>query len=154
MEQDELACTAGRPRRWPHYVRWEPSSPSQRGTAPAIFAHIYCGQMAGVAGWIKMPLGMKVGLGPGDFASDPAPPPQEGVRAHKFSAHFYCGQTAGYIKMPLGTEVDLSPGHIVLDGDPCSSPPQKGGTAPTSTPNFRSMSIVPKQLDGSRCHLV
>jgi len=33
----------------------------------------------------------------------------------KFSAHFYCGQTAGYIKMPLGMEVGHSPGK--LDGD-------------------------------------
>ena len=31
-----------------------------------------------------------------------------------------------------------------------SSPLQKGGRAP----NFRPMSIVPKRLDGSRCHLV
>jgi len=60
----------------------------------------------------------------------------------------YCGQTVGWIKMKLGTEVGLDPGHIVLGGDP--APPQKAGTAP----NFRLMSIVPKRLDGSRCHLV
>ena len=36
-------------------------------------AHVCCGQ---TAGWIKMPLGMEVGLGPGDFVldEDPAPP--------------------------------------------------------------------------------
>jgi len=38
----------------------------------------------------------------------------------------------------------------VLDGDP--APTKKGGTAPP--PTFRSMSIVAKRLDGSRCHLV
>jgi len=34
-----------------------------------------------MAGCIKMPLGMEVGLGPGDFVlgGDPAPPPQKGA---------------------------------------------------------------------------
>jgi len=37
----------------------------------------YCGQRVG---WIKMPLGRKVGLSPGDIVldGDPAPPPQRG----------------------------------------------------------------------------
>ena len=56
-------------------------------------------------------------------------------------------QTAGWIKMPLGREVDLGLGDIVLDEDPA---PPKRGTAP----NFRTMSIVAKELDGLRCHLV
>jgi len=58
-----------------------------------------------------MPLGMEVGLGPGDFVldGDPASPPK-GAQP-PISGHVYCGQTAGWIKMPLGTEVDLSPGH-------------------------------------------
>jgi len=39
---------AGRPRPWPHCVRWGPSSPSprERGTAgcsPLFLAHLYCG---------------------------------------------------------------------------------------------------------------
>jgi len=61
----------------------------------------------------------------------------------QFSAHFYCGQTVGCIKMPLGMEAGLSPGNFVLDRDP-APPPQKGGSAP----NFQSMSIVAKRLDG------
>ena len=46
-----------------------------------------------------MPLGMEVGLGPGDFVfdGDPAYP-------------------TGWMKTPLGTEVDFNPGYIVLDG--------------------------------------
>jgi len=44
--------------------------------------------------------------------------------------------------------VGLGPSHIVSDGDP--APPPKRGTAP----DFRSMSIVAKRLDRSRCHLV
>ena len=66
-----------------------------------------------------MPLGMEVGLGPGDFVldGDPAPPPQKG-QSPQLSAHIYCGQTAGWIKMALGMEVGLSPGDFALDGDP------------------------------------
>ena len=60
----------------------------------------------------------------------------------------YCGQQAGWIKVTLGLQVGLGPGHIVLDGD--AAPVPKEGTAP----NFRPMSIVAKQLDGLRCHLV
>ena len=49
--------------------------PSQKnGTAPTHFsAHVYCGQ---TAGWIKIPLGTEVGLGPGNVVldGDPAPP--------------------------------------------------------------------------------
>jgi len=58
-------------------------------------------------GWTKMPLGIEVGLGPGDFVldGDPAPPQKRG-QSPQFSAHVYCGETAGWIKMPLGMEVD------------------------------------------------
>jgi len=54
-----------------------------------------------MAGWIKMPLGMKVGLGPGDFVldDDPAPPPQKSPP--KFLANVYCGQMAGWIKLAM-----------------------------------------------------
>jgi len=45
---------------WPHCVRCGPRSPSPKGHSPQFSAHICCDQMAG---WIKMPLGMKVGLG-------------------------------------------------------------------------------------------
>ena len=59
-----------------------------------------------------------------------------------------CGQTVGWIKMKLCMQVDLVPGHIVLDGTQLLSP--KGA----QPPNFQPMSIVAKQLNGSRCHLV
>jgi len=99
-----------------------------------------------MAGWIKMPFSMAVGIGPGDFVldGDPAPPPQKGRRApppkKTKSAHIYCGQTAGYIKMPLGMEVGLSSGDFVLDGDPHR--PQKRAEPPI----FRPMSIVTRRL--------
>jgi len=86
---------------------------------------VYCGQ---TVRWIKMKLGMQVGLGPDHIMLDgePALPPPKGHRP-QFSTHVCCGQTAGWIKMSLGMEVGLDPGHILLDGDP--APLKKGGTA-------------------------
>jgi len=37
MDQDET-WRAGRPRPWPHCVRWGPSSPSPKGQSPPIFS--------------------------------------------------------------------------------------------------------------------
>jgi len=57
-----------------------------------------------MAAWIKMSLGMELGLGPGDFVLDGEPvifPKQGRSPPPQFSAHFYCGQTAGCIKMPV-----------------------------------------------------
>ena len=85
----------GRPQPRRLCVRWRPSPlPPERGGAPSpISAHVYCGQ---TAGWVKMALGMEVGLGPGHIVLDgaPAPLPQKGVDL-QFSAHFYCRKTAG-----------------------------------------------------------
>jgi len=78
MDQD-AAWYGGRPRRWPHCVRWGPSSPPPKGAKPLPNCRpICCGQMAG---WIKMPLDMEDGLGPGDFVldGDAAPPLQKGA---------------------------------------------------------------------------
>ena len=44
-----------------------------------------------MAAWIKMPLGMEVGFGPGDFLldGDTAPPPEKGAQPPpQFSAMF------------------------------------------------------------------
>ena len=38
--------------------------PLKNGQSPQFSSHVCCGQ---TAGWIKMPLGTEVGLGPGDF---------------------------------------------------------------------------------------
>jgi len=76
---------------------------------------VYCDQ---TVAWIKMKLGVQVGLGHGHSLLDgyPSSLPQRGT-APQFSAHVYYGQTAGWIKMPLGTEVGLGPGHIVFHRD-------------------------------------
>ena len=48
--------------------------PKKEGGAPKFSAYVYCGQ---TAGWIKMVLGMEVGLSPGDLVvldGDSSPP--------------------------------------------------------------------------------
>jgi len=93
MDQD-ATWYGGRPRPRPHCARCGLSSPHQKG-AP-VFAHVCCGQ---TAGWIKMPLGTKVGLGPGRIVlhGDPsAPPPKRGT-APQFSADVYCSQTVAHL---------------------------------------------------------
>jgi len=67
---------AGRPRPWSYCVRWGTSSPSPKVKVPQFSAHVYCAQMAG---WIKMPVGMEVGLDPSDTVldGDPAPLPKK-----------------------------------------------------------------------------
>ena len=84
-----------------------------------------------MAGWIKMPLGMEVGLAARRLCVTYGPsfPSRErGQSPHNFRP-VYFGHTAGWIKMTLGMEVGLGPGHIALDGDP-APPPKKGGRAP------------------------
>ena len=78
-----------------------------------------------MAAWIKMSLGVELGLGPGDFVldGDPAPSPKGGQSPPpKFSAHVYCGQTAAWMKLVFGTKVGLIPGNSVLDGDAAPLP--------------------------------
>ena len=80
MDQD-ATWYGGRPHPRQLCVRWDPDPPPQKGgRAPKFSAHVYCGQ---TAGWIKMVLGMGVGLSPGDFVLDgyPVPLPQKGGRA-------------------------------------------------------------------------
>ena len=141
MDQDETRHA----RPCPHCVRWGPSSTSLKGAQPPkILAHICCGHMAG---WIKMPLAMEVGLGVRDivFDVDPATPIKRAHHPTKFLAHVYCGQMAGWMKTPLGTEVDLGPGHIVLDQVPA---PAKGAQ---QSPSFRPMCIVATVAHLSYC---
>jgi len=58
-------------------------SPRKRGLSAQFSVHVYCGQ---TARWIKMTLGMVVGLGPGHIVldGDPAPLPKKGDRAPNF----------------------------------------------------------------------
>ena len=151
-------------------VRWRPSPPPQKGAEPPpqFAARVYCGQ---TAGWIKMPLGTKVGISPGDSVLDghPVHLPTKGVEPPpQFSGYFYCGQTAGCIKMPLGTEVGLSPGEplpqfwahvycgttwyggrppLTRDCVRCGPSYSQKKRPHPPPPNFWTMSIVAKWLD-------
>ena len=52
------------------------------------------------ARWIKIPLGMEVGLGPGGIVLDGDPaPPRKVVQqpSPNFSAHAYCGETVAHL---------------------------------------------------------
>ena len=93
-----------------------PSKKNKSGRSPQFSAHVYCDQ---TARWIKMPLGMEVGLSPDDIvlAVDPAHPAPKGIQ------------------MALGMEVGLGPGHIVLDGDP--APPPLKEHSPQFSANIR-----------------
>jgi len=77
MDQD-ATWYGGRP--WPtrHCVRWGPAPPFPKGHSHKFSANVRCGQ---TAGWTKMPLGMEVDLGPGDFVfnGDPARPIKMGT---------------------------------------------------------------------------
>ena len=50
--------------------RWHLPPPNKGGPRPQFSVHFYCGQTAEC---IKMPLGMDVGLSPGDFVLDGEP---------------------------------------------------------------------------------
>ena len=93
----KMKLHAGRPRPWPHCVRCGPSSPSPKTAQPPpqFSADFYCGQ---TAGWIKMPLGMGVGLGPSHIMldGDPVPFPKRNAAPH-FSADVYCGHTVAHL---------------------------------------------------------
>jgi len=69
MDQDATSYT-GRPWLRPQCVTWGPSSLPPKRAQPPLFGHVYCGQ---AAGWIKMSLGTKVGVSPGDIVLDADP---------------------------------------------------------------------------------
>ena len=98
---------------------------------------VYCGR---TVGWIKTPLGVEVGRGPGDIVLDGDPASPKRGHTTQFSTHVRYGQTDGWIEMPLGMDEDLCPGdfwyygqtagciRLPLNGDPV--PPTKKGTQP------------------------
>jgi len=96
-----------------------------------------------------MPLGIQVGLSPGDFVldEDPAPFPQRGG-APNFRPTSFVATTAAWIKMPRGTEVGLCLLDILLDGEPAPPPLKVHST------QFSSNVRCGQRLDGLRCHLV
>ena len=113
----------------------------KRAQPPAQFlAHVYCGQ---TAAWIKMPLGMEVGLSPDHIVleGNPAPPPKKEGTAPPPQKIGSCllwpnglmDQDANWYEgMPRFRPLCVTWGP--------SSPTKKG-----TSPNVRPMSIVAKQ---------
>jgi len=138
---------AGKIRPWPHCFRWGSSSPPPKGYSPQFAAHICCRQMAG---WIKIPLGMEVGLGPVDFLLNGhrAPLNKKGAEP----------PTRIFRPCPLRPSCWMDQDGTWHGGGPwcrpnCarwgpSSTPQKGAE-PT---NFRPICIAAKRLDASIYH--
>ena len=86
---------------------------------------------------------MQVGLGPGHIVldGDPAPPPQKGGEAPKFSAYVYCGQTAGWIKMALGQDLISAGTHgnsvpLLFDSGTAVPTEMNGPTGTQSSQQF------------------
>jgi len=150
MDQDGT-WHAGRPRPWSHCVRWGPSSPSPKGQSHQFLAHICCCQMAG---WIKMVLGMEVGLNPGDFVLDGYQPLslKRGGEPFPVFGPFLLWPNRWMHQDATWYGGRSQPRDFVLDRDPAPSStlPKKGGGAP----KIRHMSIAVKRLHGSKCHLV
>jgi len=76
-----------------------------------------------MAGWIKMPLGMEVGLDPGDFVlvANPVPLPKKGAEPP------ICGTCLLWPNGWMDQDATWHGGgprssHIVLDGDPAPLP--------------------------------
>jgi len=148
MDQDET-WHAGRLRLRPHCVRWGPSSPPQKGTAPQFSAHICCGQMDGWNGLRRHSSGREVDLSRGHVVlwgpifpfqkRGQSPPPPK-----KFCPCLLWPN--GWMEMPLDMEVGFGSAHIALDGDPA---PPKRGTAP-----HISADVYCGETAGSSCHLI
>jgi len=104
---------------------------------PPFLTHVYCAQTAQL---IKMPLGVKVGLGPGHIVldGDPATLTRKGGKAAQF-----LGPCLLWRPRCRPTMVGLGSGNIVLDADPV--PPPRG-----TDPQLSATSVVAKRLDGMK----
>ena len=61
-----------------HIVLYEDPAPPEKGHSPTHrFRPMYCGQ---TAGWMKVPLGTMVGVGPGNIALDGTHLPRKGAQ--------------------------------------------------------------------------
>jgi len=86
---------------------------------PPFSAHVYCGQ---TAGWIKMALGMEVGVGPDHIVldGDPAPLRKKGTEPPIFGPSLFWPNGCMHLKMPVGMHNGgrPQPSDFVLDGGP------------------------------------
>ena len=121
----------------------EPPPPTKKNST-----HVYCGQ---TAGWMKLVLGMEVGLSPGDFVldGDPAPFPKRGAKLPQIFGPCLMRPNGWVDEAGTWHGGRPQPSRFCVRWGP-SPPPPKGGYAP----NFLPISILAKRLDASRFHLV
>ena len=110
-----------------------------RDRCPVCLLRWCCGQ---TAGWIKMPFGMEIGLGPSDIVRwGPSCLPKGAQQLPHFSAHVYCDQTDGWNRIPkcwyhlvrMQASVQATLCQI-LDRDPAA--PRKGAQHCQQAPHF------------------
>jgi len=134
-------------------VRWGPVlSSRERGQSPLpnFLAHFCRGKTAGC---IKMPLGIEVGLSPGDFVLDvdPAPHPKKGAEPPKFLSPCLLWPNGWMDQDGTWHGGRPQPRRLCVRWGPSPLLPKKGAEP---LPNFWPFSIVTKRLDAPRCHLV
>jgi len=127
-------------------VDGDPAPPSRkvtkRGTtAPNFSTYAYCDQ---TVGWIKMPLGMEVDLGPGDIIRGPNSPRKGAHTTPTFRPMSIVVKLMQVCRILLDTKIGFRPGDIVVDGD-CSSP-TKGAEHPP--PNFSAHDYCGQTVGG------
>jgi len=150
MDQD-AAWYGGRRRPTRHCVRSGPSSPSPKGAHPQFSSIVHCGQ---TAGWTKMPLGMEVGLGTGDFVfdGDPATSRTKGTPTHPIFGpcllwpNGWMDEDATW----CGSRPRHRP-HCITRGPSC---PQKGHCSPPFFAHVYCGHGRPSQLLLSSCYIM
>jgi len=114
-------------------------------TTPTQFlAHVYCVQMAG---WIKMPLGTKVNLGPGDVVLDGLAAPLKSGTAPSF--RFTSIVANGWMDEDATWYVSRPRPRFVLDGVPALR--ERGTAAP---PLFGSCLLLPRSTISATAELL
>jgi len=95
MDQD-TTWYGGRPWTRPRCVRLGPIFPHKKGAQqpPQFSAHVYCDQ---TDGWIKMPFGTEVGVGPGDIGTQLPHPWNGAQQLSHFSSHVCYGPTVAHL---------------------------------------------------------
>ena len=99
--------------------------------APQFSANVHCDQ---TAGWINIPLGTEVNLGPGDVVLDRVAAPPKRSTAPSFRPMSIVAKRLDGSRCPaLGMKIGLGPCHIMLDVDP-TPPAAKGAPSPLFGP--------------------
>ena len=99
-----------------------------------------------------MAVGMEMGLGPGHIVlvGDPTPPWKKGYSPPPIFGPCLLWTNGWMHQDGTWYEGRCQPRQHCVSWGPSSTSPKRG-TAPTT---FQPMSLVPKWLDGSRCHVV